>query len=427
MNDLLIRYANDPKNPGLNFELAEYFRKVKHYAGACSYYLRCAEWADLESDTERSLVYESLMQISLCFRDLGNRQFSEEGWLLHAISLCPYRAEAKWLLAQLYERQKKWHECYMFCELALIDQREKTVSDIGCEGEYVIQFQKAVAAYWCGRLKESREIFLSLPDRYRLSEKYIEAVQFNYNSIGVGPRTFAMYTRDKLPQLKYRFPGVETIDRNYSQAFQDMFVLSALAGKRNGYYLEIGSSDPFHVNNTWLLESKFEWSGVSIDFNEKEVEKFKNSRKNLCVCRNARFINYAEFLAGVGAPYDIDYLQLDCEPPKTTYEILLNIPFDQYRFAVITFEHDHFVDASRKYRELSRLYLRSMGYELIVSDVSNDENSPFEDWYIHPELINPQIAQIMRSIEKTVTIPERYFLNSNENTLDACKGRERLE
>jgi hypothetical protein len=36
-----------------------------------------------------------------------------------------------------------------------------------------------------------------------------------------------------------------------------------------------------------------------------------------------------------------DYLQLDCDPPSVTYDILTKIPFDEHKFAVITYEHDH--------------------------------------------------------------------------------------
>jgi len=74
-----------------------------------------------------------------------------------------------------------------------------------------------------------------------------------------------------------------------------------------------------------------------------------------------------------------EYLQLDCEPAKNTFEALLSIPFDKYRFAVITYEHDWYTD-DKTYRDKSRKYLQMMGYQLVVSNISLDYKSPFEDW-----------------------------------------------
>jgi hypothetical protein len=410
MNELLIRYAADPKNAELNFELASAYKEVKHYAAACSYYLRCAEWAQLPDD--KALVYESLIQIAICFRELGNREWSEEGWLLHAVSLLPDRPEAYWVLSMLYERQKKWQESYMFAVMGLNCPRlsYSTRIDIGFEHAYVLAFQKAVAAWWIGRLQEARSLFLTMPDKYQLSERYIQLVQQNINSIGTGPRSFDMYTRAKHDRFRFKFPGIETIDNNYSQVYQDMFVLSALDGKRNGYYLEIGASDPFHVNNTWLLEQKFEWKGVSIEINEKDVAAWQKNRRNPCICRDATTINYAKFLEGLSAPNDIDYLQIDCEPPSTTFKILTSIPFEQYRFAVITYEHDFCVDASRRYKDLSRKFLKAQGYILAVNNISPDDSNPFEDWWIHPALISSDTFARMRNVSEKVKCAERYML-----------------
>ena len=44
--------------------------------------------------------------------------------------------------------------------------------------------------------------------------------------------------------LKHRFSGYTKVFQNYSQAYQDLFVLSMLNGKKNGKYVEIGSNDP---------------------------------------------------------------------------------------------------------------------------------------------------------------------------------------
>ena len=90
-------------------------------------------------------------------------------------------------------------------------------------------------------------------------------------------------------------------------------------------------------------------------------------------------------------------------------EILTAIPFEKYRFAVITYEHDHSVDITSSYRDKSRRFLKSYGYELVVKDVSFDDEYTFEDWWIHPDLVNPDIVNQMKSVDTDVTNVVKYF------------------
>ena len=73
---------------------------------------------------------------------------------------------------------------------------------------------------------------------------------------------------------------MEKVERNFSESYQDMFILSMLNGKRNGTYLEIGAGNSFYGNNTALLETQFDWTGVSLDIEESFVEGFTKDRKN---------------------------------------------------------------------------------------------------------------------------------------------------
>jgi hypothetical protein len=43
---------------------------------------------------------------------------------------------------------------------------------------------------------------------------------------------------------------------------------------------------------------------------------------------------------------------------------------------------------TRSYRQKSRNYLQSLGYKLLIGNVSMDDSTPFEDWWIHPDLID---------------------------------------
>jgi hypothetical protein len=60
------------------------------------------------------------------------------------------------------------------------------------------------------------------------------------------------------------------------------------------------------------------------------------------------------------------------------------------------------------YRTKSRNYLKLMGYELVVANVSQNENTPFEDWWVHPDLVDAETIEKFRSI-RDVTDVRTYF------------------
>jgi hypothetical protein len=410
MDKLLLNYANNPKDPYLNFDLAIYYKNIKHYAGASTYFLRAAEWGDLEKD--KGLIYEALMQISLCFKELGNRKFSEEGWLLHATALCPDRPEALWLLSNVYKEQSKWQEANMVSSFGLVNSKNASplLIDIGYRGDYVLGYNQVQSAWYSSKLKEARRLLYSMPDKFDMDEEYLDLVQRDINTIGDGLRNdLHLYTPEKYNSIRFKFKDLHTIERNYSQAYQDMFILSALDGKRDGFYLEIGSSFPVLSNNTYLLETQFNWKGLSIDNVQNVVDQFKNERKNPVFCKDARNINYAKFLKDNNAPQIIDYLQIDCEPAFTSYEVLTSIPFNKYKFRVITFEHDYTADVYRKVRELSRIYLKSLGYLLVADSISVVEGHEFEDWWVHPDLVNKTIIDKLYSVTGKAKVVSDYM------------------
>jgi hypothetical protein len=56
---------------------------------------------------------------------------------------------------------------------------------------------------------------------------------------------------------------------------------------------------------------------------------------------------------------------------------------------VITFEHDYYVDTS--IRDQARQYLQSKGYVLAAGDIAYNHTHSYEDWWIHPELVNADV------------------------------------
>ena len=57
------------------------------------------------------------------------------------------------------------------------------------------------------------------------------------------------------------------MDQYYGQAQQDKFVLNMLNHKKDGLFLEIGSSHPIEFSNTFLLEKKYNWRGIMVEYN----------------------------------------------------------------------------------------------------------------------------------------------------------------
>jgi hypothetical protein len=414
MHEELLGFVTDPENASANFKLAAWYEGQGHVSPACSYYLRCAE---LSSD-ER-MIYECLLRLYVCYKLLSNRDYTCEGLLKVALNLCPRRPEAYFLISQLSEHKGNWMDSYLYASLGLglSDTKPSRLErNFGYESEYMLLFQKAVAAWWCGKPKESRTLLRRLKDEYggELNEHYFKLVEKNITSLGSGPdwESSVRYDKSKF-DLRFPFSGSEGVSSNFSQVCQDLFVLAALDGKRDGTYLEIGSAHSFHNSNTALLE-EFGWKGIGLEMNPELAEMHKSERKNKVLCENALKVDFERLLGELGGEV-IDYLQLDIEPSSNTFEALLLIPFDKYKFRVITYEHDHYVDMTRTYRDKSRRYLRSLGYTLVFNDIAPNEGCSFEDWWVREELIDDSILQELLSASKgEVNLAKEVMLKRKE-------------
>lgn len=406
---LLQRYSNDTEDAENNFNLGVWYWNEGHTAPALSYFLRCSERAE-----EELLAYEALLWAHQCYEKQGTRDSTARTLLQHAINLLPTRPEGYFLLAKFHGKRQQWSDAYSISHQGLTFMGENLQplrNNVGYMGEFALLYEKAVAGWWWGKGDETRKILQEIKNNYELPEQYEKSVQELLISYGAGSisEDIIKYNKSKYDRLKFKFPGCENIEKNYSQAYQDMFVLAVLNGKRDGTYLEIGAQEPFYQNNTALLETEFGWKGISIEIKENLCQMFSEQRKNQILCKDATKINYEKLLDEMDVGNDLDYLQIDCEPSKTTFEILTSIPFEKYRFAVITYEHDHSVDVTGSYRDKSRRYLKSCGYKLIVKDVAPNDEYTFEDWWIHPDLINSDISDKMTSVDNDVTNVVKYF------------------
>jgi hypothetical protein len=409
MNEL-IEFSLDTENAEKNYNLAVWYENQKQYAPAHTYYLRAAE-----RSTDDLLSYKALIRSSFCYKAQGSRDGTEKIALENAMNLLPQRPEAYYLLSLLYERKEEWQNSYSYANLGLqcYNQGIKDNDIPEYMGKYLLIFQKAVAAWWWGKGKECRELLHSLVDNYWdiMDENHKRAVEDNITRLGSGPESqaFVQYKKEDHSKLRYKFPGSLDIHKNFSQVYQDMFVLSMLNGKRNGTFLEIGGADPFKGNNTALLEKDFDWKGVSLEYDQKFIENYRDNRSANLIHDDALLIDYKKLLQQNFEGNVIDYLQLDIEPAGNTYECMLKIPFDKYKFAVITYEHDYYVDVTRSYREKSREFLKSQGYVLVVNDISPEGKSNFEDWWVHPDLVSPEILNKMKSIKDGIHDVREYM------------------
>ena len=169
-----------------------------------------------------------------------------------------------------------------------------------------------------------------------------------------------------------------------SKENQDLFVICALNGKRHGSYLELGAYLPVHHNNTFLLEYRFGWKGLSLEADEDYANIF-NCRHNPCVHADATTVDYTALLKEHKLGPHIDYLSLDIDPADQSFKALKAIDLDTHSFSVITFEHEAYRPENEIIRTESRELLTSKGYTLVVSNVTHNTVGVFEDWYVNEE------------------------------------------
>jgi hypothetical protein len=145
-----------------------------------------------------------------------------------------------------------------------------------------------------------------------------------------------------------------------SQLGQDRFV-GGLFEQMDGaprFFIDIGAGHPIDINNTHYLEKKLNWNGLSIDMGpenphchlpgradttkEEYIKMWKDERSTTLVCEDALQTDYKKLFEENNVPKVVDYLSVDLEPSSITLECLYKLPFDEYQFKIITFEHDYY-------------------------------------------------------------------------------------
>lgn len=197
-----------------------------------------------------------------------------------------------------------------------------------------------------------------------------------------------------------------------SELCQDLFVLTQLLYRRNGYFVEFGATDGLTLSNTHILEKHFEWSGIlaeparcwhealfknrscnietscvwkesniNLTFNEVDIKELstisKYSNRDLHSIFRKKHISYEvvtislnDLLEKYDSPDHIDYLSIDTEGSE--YDILSNFNFSKYNFNIITVEHNYAPIREQLYELLSHY-----GYRRVCENFSKHD-----DWYI---------------------------------------------
>ncbi len=198
-----------------------------------------------------------------------------------------------------------------------------------------------------------------------------------------------------------------------AQLDQDLFVVYALQGKTDGFFVEFGATNGIDLSNTWLLESQFKWQGILAEPGKSWHEDLKRNRSckidTKCVySRSGEKISFADsvhpelstihnfvdcdahrvirenpehyevetialndLLEVHGAPREIDYLSIDTEGSEL--EILRAFDFSCHHIAIITVEHNYTKNREKLYDLLSR-----NGFKRVF-----EEYSQFDDWYVN--------------------------------------------
>lgn len=205
---------------------------------------------------------------------------------------------------------------------------------------------------------------------------------------------------------------LQYFDKSKSQIRQDLFVLSYVGFKRNGYFVEFGATNGIDLSNTYLLEKELNWTGILAEPAKTWQDDLKRNRtchiEASCVWKESNttltfkqvaepelstIIHYSgidshkdarkegstyqvktislnDLLSKYNAPRHIDYLSIDTEGSE--YEILSSFDFSQHTFGVITCEHNY-----TPLREKLHSLLTKQGYQRVFEDISL-----FDDWYI---------------------------------------------
>lgn len=378
LNDLVL----DPKNTRKMYDLALEYDRLEQGAAAAMFYLRAAE----NEEHDILLQYKCQIKMALIHKRERDRWHTLKGIIENAIALIPNRPEAYYFASKWFQEIDEWRPALMFASIGLqyIDIDEDIGVGYPGKDEFKHIYGKALWRY--NGEDGGKKYLFNLRNDKSINPKTKNDIQATIDEIGY-PQRFE-YTSENMEGYMFPFNGIETIEKNYSRSFQDMFVLSVLNGKRNGMFIDLGCGNPTENNDTFLLETKFGWKGISVDNNETYCYNYSRKRDSTILLKDVSEIDLNELFKINCVEEHIDYLRISAE--HSSIDVLRKIPFNHYKFSVIQFQHNECWWGNDVKAE-SRKILSDMGYILMVNDVSLNLTQSYEDWWVHPDYYNQKM------------------------------------
>lgn len=175
--DLLTKYMLNYNNGKNNFNLGLYYYQQYQWSSSLSFFLRAAE-----IDTDKDLIYESLLFVAKCISNLGRRKTTELSLWNNAVRFNPTRPEAYLFLSQYYESFGKFSEAQSFAKIGLEfkDNHVSLNSELGYSHYYQLLFQEAICDWNLGQGESARSKLLKLEkSTYSFNDLYKNLIQKN--------------------------------------------------------------------------------------------------------------------------------------------------------------------------------------------------------------------------------------------------------
>jgi FkbM family methyltransferase len=188
------------------------------------------------------------------------------------------------------------------------------------------------------------------------------------------------------------------------QVGEDALLWHMFGGKRDGFYVDIGCSDPLQFSNTHLLHRYLGWSGINVDADPRAIQKFQVARPgdtnlhcgiaaedgtmdfhlfesgvvstflpDVAVVQTAHFgasevvavptMRLSSLLtAHVSEGRVIDLLDIDCE--GLDHDVLLSNDWTRFRPTIVLVELHH-LDLGNLAANPTVILMKSVGYRLV--------------------------------------------------------------
>lgn len=414
---------NDYAEKSTDFEtiiqMAQFYYDNRLYSCASTEFM----WA-ASCTSDKNLKYSCLIKAVESYSRDNISPYDLDHILNRAIEMLPKRPEAYWLRAKLFS-DIDYEKCYHSAStgLGVSDFMNTPLAfSIGYKNKYSLYMQKAIFGWWMNYYDESLDILHTLREKFYDDLDESQQLDLSINLMNLYADTAIRYDSSKYKKMAVKFSALKDIQNNFAKNYQDLFVLTATNGKKSGRYIEIGTREPVHNNPTFLLEKEFGWTGFSFVFDEDIQQKYANQRKNSSKTVNPRDFKYSSYFYDVFDNKEFDFLYLDCYAAADSFDIIKKIPFDEYKFNVVVFSHKDFCSLDREIKEKTRNFLTEKGYLLAGSNISSNNRTSEEDWWILPKF-EQNILDIV-SFDNSIKNAEHFMFGTLEKTSQTIKTND---